>query len=129
MPTSVACIQGSLNICSYKGDTLGSPNSNGIKFTVTQNAAPLDLTGASILIEVKKTKKSATVKMSFDSATADIDITDLVNGVFVLNKTAAQMEAIAAFDSYFYDIEITLASGDIFTFVEGLWTHTQDVTG
>jgi hypothetical protein len=89
----------------------------------------MDLTGASILIEVKKTKKSATVKMTFDSATADIDITDLVNGVFVLNKTAAQMEAIAAFTDYFYDIEITLASADIFTFVEGLWTHTQDVTG
>ncbi len=129
MPTAVECIQGQLNICTFKGDTIGSPNSNGIKFTVTQNTVVMDLTGASIQIDIKKTKKSATIKMQFLSGGADIDTSDLVNGVFILHKTAAQTDAIAAFKEYFYDIEITLASGDIFTFVEGLWSHTQDVSG
>lgn len=129
MTTAVSCIQGQLNICSFKGDTLGSPNSNGIKFTVTQNSSPMDLTGASILVDVKKTKKNATIKMQFDSSTADIDISDLVNGIFVLHKTAAQMDVIPSFTDYYYDIQITLAGGEVFTFVEGKWSHTQDVTG
>ena len=102
----------------YRGDTF-----EGIEFTINKNGSPLDLTGAEICIQVKVDKKTDLFVIEW-TETDGITITDAVNGVFQIDETIIDVPAA----QYQQDVQITLASGEVFTPTFGTWLIIQDVT-
>ncbi len=101
-----------------KGDTF-----EALTFTVSVNEEPLTLTGASIRMHLRLAPLHP-VAHELSTAEGHIVITDAVNGEFQIKKQIIDFPAAL----YWYDIEVTLANGDIKTYVAGKWQITQDVT-
>lgn len=103
-----------------KGDTF-----NGLSFTVTVNTVALNLAGSSIKMELKLNKRPETaVAKTFSTTDNSILITEPSNGKFQIAKQVIDISA----NIYFYDLEITLQSGDIYTYISGKWQILQDIT-
>lgn len=103
-----------------KGDTF-----KGRSFEVLYNTVPLDLTSASIEMELKKNNKPDTVAVkTFSTADNSILITDATAGKFQIVK---QIVDIPAF-TYVYDIQIILQNLEVYTYISGTWTILQDIT-
>jgi hypothetical protein len=100
-----------------KGDTF-----NGVQFEVLVNTIALNLTGASIKMQMRYTPTSVSVK-EFNT-TSGITITDATAGKFKINKQIIDI----AFKKYFYDIEITLQTGEVYTYIKGTWNILADIT-
>lgn len=101
------------NFTARRGDTY-----NGATFTVTVNAVPLDLTGAAIKAQFGL---GAALILSVG---AGITITDAAGGAFRFDSCIIDLPPGA----YPYDIQITLASGAVKTYVSGVLIVTPDIT-
>lgn len=102
-----------------KGDTF-----EGVQFNVTVNGSALNLTGATIKMQLKPNANPGTTATLTLDTTDGITITDAVNGQFEIDQ---QVIDIAA-DCYYYDIQITLSGGSVKTYIKGNWNITQDIT-
>jgi len=102
------------------GDTM-----HAINFTVTVNASALNLTGASIRMDLRNA--SGVRLKRFSTATADpgLTLTTPASGQFRFDEQIVDVECAGV---HIYDIEITLASGIVETYISGNWTILQDVT-
>jgi hypothetical protein len=113
---------GKYNIPDHqKGDTF-----DGIEFTIIDYATttPVDLTGATAKCQFRYKKKIGTLQADL-SIGSGLTVTDAVNGVIEIDRIASIDWAVG---TYYYDLEVTLASGDIKTYVEGTIKILQDVT-
>lgn len=103
-----------------RGDTWAGLGS----VTVKVDGAPLDLTGAKIEMQLRRTPRHAKVMLEWSTLYETIEFVDALNGVFrVLSR---KMDVPAG--SYHWDIELTLASGRVLTIAAGTWSIGQDVT-
>lgn len=94
---------------------------NGVRFTLSPTT---DLTGASIRTQFRKGSKTNPVEVDL-SIGSGITVEDLVNGVFVWDEiTPLDWDVF----TYYYDVQITFASGDVKTYIEGTMKVTQDTT-
>ena len=112
---------GTYNIGDHKkGDTF-----DGVRFTLTKSSdsSPIDLTGASIACKFRKQTKTGTVVADL-SIGSGITVVDAVNGIFDIDAFDIDWSPLR----YYYDVEITFASGVIKTYIEGTLTVIQDVT-
>jgi hypothetical protein len=98
----------------YRGDTF-----NGAQFTVSVNASPPDLTGASILMAIRSKINFAVA--STLSTGAGLTITDAAQGKFRIDPQVFNM----APGAYSYDIQLTVG-GVVKTYVRGTVTVTGD---
>jgi hypothetical protein len=94
---------------------------NGVRFTLSPAT---DLTGASIRTQFRKGGKKNQVEADL-SIGSGITVEDLVNGVFVWDEITPLDWDVA---TYNYDVQITFASGDVRTYIEGTMAVTQDTT-
>ena len=96
-----------------------------VAFTVTVNAVALNLTGASIRMDVRNSA-AALLKRFTTHATIDpgLTITNAVAGQFKFNEQIVDISA----GTHDYDIQFTLADATVVTYIEGTWTITQDIT-
>jgi hypothetical protein len=103
-----------------KGDTMRE-----VVFTVTVNAVALNLTGASIRMDLRSQEKALLQRFT-THATIDpgLTITNATAGQFKFNQQTVDVKA----GTHDYDIEFALADGTIVTYITGTWTITQDVT-
>lgn len=103
-----------------KGDTW-----DGYDFQILDEITlvPISLVGASIRAMFRLQGKS-TKMYEMSTSLGTITITNAANGEFGLD------EQIINFDAgiYLYDIEVTLASGQVKTRIGGKWVIKQDVT-
>ncbi len=103
-----------------KGDTFA-----GVQFTIVKNGSPLDLTGASLRMEMRELTPTGSVGDTFtDDSDGGLTITDAANGVITFDEQVVDILAML----YYYDIEITLSNGDVKTYIVGTWIIIQDVT-
>lgn len=118
-----------LDIFSYKGDTLGTINTDFIEFVITEDdgVTPIDLSGSAVRIQLKTKAKSSNVSMEWVNGDGNTDTSNLVNGVLRISRAAADMAALRV-RTYFYDIEFTLADARVWTPLRGQWIHSQDVS-
>lgn len=87
-----------------------------------EDKTPIDLTGASVLIQFKKGyAQNATFK--FDTADNSILITDAINGEITLVSRKMDYPAY----NYIFDVQVTFASGVVKTFFTNYWKICQDV--
>jgi hypothetical protein len=101
----------------YKNDTF-----NEITFTIKEDAVAVDLTGATIKIDFRKNKNTGILQVSFTIGSG-ITVDNAVGGVFTLNSFINNWVA----DVYYYDAEITFASGVVRTYFKGTLTVNQDI--
>lgn len=109
--------KGTYDFEATRGDTW-----RGAKIRILVNGEPLNLTGAGIRMQFKQSAAAPSVAEL--SVGAGITITDALGGGFTLNAFVFYMPA----GRYMYDIEITLASGEIKTYMGGILRLIQDVT-
>jgi hypothetical protein len=106
------------NICVVRGDT------RSLQFSLVDDADdPVDLTGA-------------TAKLVVDTSNAPDDQTNNLfeivgvistpaSGVIVFTPSAANAKQTP--DTYFYDVQVTLAGGAVVTVATGTWTVDPDI--
>jgi hypothetical protein len=108
-----------MNFSHIKGDTFDE-----VAFSIKINNVALDLTGATIKMQLKKTSNSVAI-LSFTSAgSAGITITSPSAGLFKINEQIIDIEVF----NYAYDIQLTLASGVVKTYVSGTFNITKEIT-
>ena len=93
---------------------------NGVRFTLSPVT---DLTGATIKTQFRKGSKTNQASKEITTSSG-ITVEDLVNGVFVWDSFIMDLSV----GTYYYDVEITFASGDVKTYIEGTMKVTQDTT-
>lgn len=91
---------------------------------ITRNGAPVDLTGASIAMHVRLFPKAAETELELSTAGGEIVITDADAGEFSIPARVVTLPE----GTLHYDIELTLASGEVKTWIAGTWPIVSDVT-
>ena len=109
-----------LNFTHTKGDTF-----NEVAFEVKKNGTAINLTGATIRMQLRKNYSDTAAILSFTSVgSAGITITTAASGLFKINAQIIDIEVY----NYVYDIQFTLASGEVKTYVKGGFNVTPEVT-
>jgi len=93
-----------------------------ISFITNVNGTPLNLTGASILMQFRKTPISPVLLEKRN--TAGITISETVPGKWTLDETAITLPE----GPYYYDVQITLADGTIKTYQKGTYTSQEAIS-
>jgi hypothetical protein len=110
----------SLNFTHIKGDTFDE-----VAFDIKINDVPVNLTGATIKMQLRKNASDATAALSLTSvSSAGITITDAAQGQFKINKQIIDIEVF----NYSYDIQFTFSGGDVKTYVYGTFNITPEIT-
>jgi len=109
-----------LNFTHTKGDTF-----NEVAFEVKKNGTAINLTGATIKMQLRKLYTDVSAALSLTSASsAGITITNASAGQFKINEQIIDIEVF----NYVYDIQFTLSSGKVKTYVKGGFNVTPEVT-
>ena len=109
-----------MNFTHIKGDTFDE-----VAFSIKINGVALDLTGATIKMQLKKSNYLTVAALSLTSvASAGITITSPTLGLFKINQQIIDIEVF----NYAYDIQLTLASGVVKTYVSGTFNITKEIT-
>ncbi|WP_431137473.1 hypothetical protein [Psychroserpens mesophilus] len=113
------------NTYNFKPQTKGDTFS-GIQFTFNTSTndveTPIDLSGATIIMDIKKTYDSPVVKRL--ESTSGITITDAENGVVNINSFLVDLPAF----KYVYDVEIVFPDTTVKTYIKGTFEVVGDVT-
>jgi hypothetical protein len=109
-----------MNFTHIKGDTFDE-----VAFSIKINNIVLDLTGAVIKMQLKKSSDLTIALLSLTSvAAAGITITNATGGLFKINQQIIDIEVF----NYAYDIQLTLASGVVKTYVSGTFSISKEIT-
>ena len=109
-----------LNFTHTKGDTF-----NEVAFEVKKNGTALNLTGATIKMQLRKEYSDVSPTLALTSVSnAGLTITNATSGHFKINEQIINIEVF----NYVYDIQFTLASGEVKTYVKGGFNVTPEVT-
>ena len=109
-----------MNFTHIKGDTFDE-----VAFSIKINNIAVNLTGATIKMQLKKNDNLTIPILSLTSvASAGITITSSTNGLFKINSQIIDIEPF----NYVYDIQFTLASGVVKTYVSGNFIIVKDIT-
>lgn len=110
----------SLQFKHIKGDTFDE-----VAFQLKINDSAVNLTGAVIKMQLRKCYTDTTAALSLTSvSSAGITITNASEGRFKINSQIIDIEVY----NYVYDIQITLSSGVVKTYVQGGFNITNEVT-
>jgi len=108
-----------MNFSHIKGDTFDE-----VAFSIKINNIALDLTGATIKMQLKKNSNSPASLSLTSVSSAGITITSPSAGLFKINEQIIDIEVF----NYAYDIQLTLASGVVKTYVSGTFNITKEIT-
>lgn len=105
------------NIKIWRNDTWSQT------FAILADTTPVDLTGCTIVIQVRQTPSSATVDLTLSTANSSISIGGLNRNQITLNK-----KVDVAAGSYVYDMNVTFPSGEVKTYIWGNFIVQEDIT-
>lgn len=92
--------------------------------TVQINSIPLNLSGASIRMQIRKQKEWASYAHEWNTESGTISILNPLSGEFFVESGIIDVPA----HNYYFDIEITTNDGRVITPIEGTWEILSDVT-
>lgn len=101
-----------------RGDTF-----NGISFEISRNDLPVDFTGATAKMQLRRTPLDEVV-LEWNSESGSITFLDNVITLGEKNKTQMLIPAAV----YLFDLEVTLGNGVTNTYVEGTFEILNDIT-
>ena len=96
------------------GDTF-----RAIDIRISINDAPVDLTGATALVQVRTEPTASTVSMTLSTS-----IHNPTQGLLKINEQAVTL----ASGLYYYELQITMPGGFRESYLTGTWQILQDVT-
>lgn len=102
-----------LNFTTKRGDTFKKTD-----FQIKINTFPLDLTNSEVKIQLRKEAGGII------ALTPAITIFDPTNGEFCIDEQIINIQAC----DYKYDIQVTLESQEVYTWVSGIFSITDDIT-
>ncbi len=109
-----------LNLSHRRGDTWG-----GIQATVSDaEGTPIDLDGATVSMQVKRSKADRVALLTWGTANGTIAITDGPGGQFTVESRIVDLTG----RSYVFDVQCILSDGTIRTVLHGCWSISDDVT-
>ena len=91
-------------------------------FSIISNDVAIDLSGSTILIQVRKTAKSSDVALTLQTGSS-ITIGGAFNNEIILNKVV-NIEA----GNYVYDMNVTFPSGMVKTYIYGSFLVQEDIS-
>jgi hypothetical protein len=94
------------------------------EIAVTLNGDPLDLSGASARMQIRRSKGSPTVLLEWSTGDDTISFTEPSEGKFAIAGRVIDLPP----GEVVFDIELTLASGRVLTVAGGSWLIVGDVT-
>ena len=92
-------------------------------FAILADVTPVDLSGSTILIQVRPTPTSASVELTLSTANSSISLGGVDRNQITLNK---KVEVAAG--SYVYDMNVTFPSGEVKTYIWGNFIVQEDIT-
>lgn len=95
----------------------------GLTLTLSVNGAPLNLTGASVKMQMRKAPSDSTAAYTWSTTDGSIVITNPTAGALTINK-----RNISGTNSLHFDVQVTAQNGDVRTMVRGTLPLVQDVT-
>lgn len=104
---------GTLNLTAKRGDTFLE-----VPFQIVINSVPLNLTGAVIRMQVRK---DAGTPIVFEPT---ITVINALNGSFKIDEQIFNVPACI----YKYDIEIEQTTGEVNSWIYGIFEITNDIT-
>jgi len=112
-------------VTNYKlSDHIKNDTFEGVEFTFQDgDGVGIDLTGATVAIKFRQSCKTG-VEVAEKTTAAGVTLTDAVNGVVTLDKFVIDWEI----GTYYWDVQITAADGDVNTYIQGTLNVIQDVT-
>lgn len=113
-------MNGNLNFSNTKGDTF-----DAVAFQLRINGVNVNLTGATIKMQLKQRYCNSTAVLSLTSVgSAGITITNAAAGQFRINEQIINIPVW----NYVYDIQIQFADGSVKTYVKGNFNILEEVT-
>ena len=94
------------------GDTF-----NGVQFEVLVNAVALDLTGSTIVMKLRQ-NNNVNVYYELSTTGGQLTLSAPLLGKFQVNQQIINFAPA----KYNYSIELHLASGNTYTYIQGSWT-------
>ena len=98
-------------------DHINGDTFDGVSITTTLNGTPLDLTGASITMNMYMNRGDSPIVFSTANGKIAI-IGDPVDGKIEFKK---QVVSVVSPAQYFYQMIFTLSDGTVKTYLEGTW--------
>lgn len=95
----------------------------GLALTLSVNGSPMDLTGATVRMQMRKHPSAAATEYEWSTGNGTIVIDNPLLGALTVAK-----RNISGKDQLYFDVQVTDATGDIRTVVSGTLPITQDVT-
>lgn len=92
-------------------------------FALLADTTPIDLSGCTILIQVRPTPSSASVVLELTTDDSSIGIGGVDNNQITLNKIVG-----VAAGTYVYDMNVTFPSGEVKTYLWGNFIVTEDIS-
>ena len=92
-------------------------------FSILADTVPVNLTGSTITIQVRKTASASSIDLTLSTADSTISIGGASFNQITLNKKVT----IAA-GSYLYDMNVSFPSGVVKTYVWGSFFVQEDIT-
>ena len=92
-------------------------------FAILSNDVAVDLSGSTIVIQVRATADSSTALLTLTTTDNSITIGGTSHNLITLNKKVT----IAA-GSYVYDMNVTYPSGEVKTYIWGTFFVQEDIT-
>jgi hypothetical protein len=92
-------------------------------FALLADTTPIDLSGSTILIQVRPAPASATIALTLSTADSSISIGGANRNQITLNK---KVDVTAG--SYVYDMNVTFPSGEVKTYIWGNFIVQEDIS-
>jgi hypothetical protein len=92
-------------------------------FSILADTTPVDLSGSTILIQVRPSANSTTIALALTTADSSILIGGVDNNQITLNK-----KADVAAGSYVYDMNVTFPTGEVKTYIWGNFIVQEDIS-
>lgn len=105
------------NIKIWRNDTWSQT------FAILADTTPVDLTGCTIVIQVRPTASSSEVALELNTTEGSISIGGVDTNQITLNKI---VDVPAG--SYVYDMNVTFPSGEVKTYIWGNFIVQEDIT-
>lgn len=102
-----------------RGDTWVGINN----IVIATNGAPVDLTGATIRMDFRKSIDSPAA-LTLSTSNNSIIITQPTQGAFTIPPRIIEIP----FGIYLYDLQVTYPNGVVLTYIEGTWEIVADIT-
>lgn len=112
-----------IELTIYKGSTFVK----AIQWKSGNPATPVNLTGCTLRMQMRKTVGDATVLDTLTTENGKLEITNAIEGRISI-KISAVTSSAYTFDRGVYDLEVVFLDGSVYRIIEGAVTTVPEVT-